>query len=99
MAMRRAFATTRMQLLEPVMRLDVRIPEEFLGTVVRDLSTRRAEIRDTSLQGRSALVRALVPLAEMFGYSTHLRSLTQGRGSFSMEPFDYQAVPDHAAKR
>jgi elongation factor G len=98
-ALRRAFVETRMLLLEPVMRLEVRTPEEFLGNVVRDLSTRRAEIRETSLQGRLAAVRALVPLAEMFGYSTQLRSLTQGRGSFAMEPFDYQPVPEHVANR
>jgi elongation factor G len=99
MAMRRAFSETRMLLLEPVMRLEARTPEDFLGAVVRDLSTRRAEIRETSLQGRVAVVRALAPLAEMFGYSTQLRSLTQGRGSFSMEPFDYQPVPEHVANR
>jgi elongation factor G len=97
-AMRRAFAETRMHLLEPVMQLEVRTPEEFLGGVVRDLGTRRAEIRDTSLHGRIALVRGLVPLAEMFGYSTQIRSLTQGRGSFSMEPFDYQPVAGAAPK-
>jgi elongation factor G len=99
MAMRRAFARTRMSLLEPVMRLEVRTPEEFLGNVVRDLSTRRAEIRETGLQGRVAAVRALVPLAEMFGYSTQVRSLTQGRGSFAMEPYDYHPVPEEVANR
>src|SRR5262249_16152803 len=99
MAMRRAFAETRMLLLEPVMRLEVRTPEEFLGNVVRDLSTRRAEVRETAIQTRLAAVRALVPLAEMFGYSTQLRSLTQGRGAFAMEPFDYQPVPDHVTNR
>jgi len=99
MALRRALAAATTVLLEPVMRLDVRVPEEFLGAVVKDLSTRRAEIRETGLAGRDATVRALVPLAEMFGYSTHLRSLSQGRGSFSMEPYDYQPVPEHVAAR
>jgi elongation factor G len=93
-ALRRAFAATRTVLLEPVMRLEARAPEEFVGNVVRDLSTRRAEIRETALQGRFAVVRAQVPLTAMFGYSTQLRSLTQGRGNFVMEPFDYQPVPD-----
>lgn len=99
MALRRALAAATTVMLEPVMRLDVRVPEEFLGAVVKDLSTRRAEIRETGLLGRDTVVRALVPLAEMFGYSTDLRSISQGRGSFSMEPFDYQPVPDHVAAR
>jgi elongation factor G len=81
-----------MKLLEPVMRLEVRIPESFLGAVVRDLGARRAEIRETAFSGAAAVIHAFVPLAAMFGYSTDLRSLTQGHGSFSMEPFDYQPV-------
>ncbi len=89
-ALRRAFAASGMVLLEPVMRLEVRVPEAFLGVVVRDLGVRRAVISESEVSGMAAVVRALVPLAGMFGYSTDLRSLTQGRGSFSMEPFDYQ---------
>nr|MCU0230526.1 elongation factor G [Acidobacteriota bacterium] len=73
--------------------------EDFLGVVVKDLGARRAEIRDTGLVGPVALVRGLVPLSAMFGYSTDVRSLTQGRGSFSLEPFDYQPVPEHIAAR
>jgi elongation factor G len=99
LAMRHAFAAAGTVLLEPVMRLDVRTPEEFVGSVIKDLGTRRAEIRETALARPFALVRALVPLAEMFGYSTQVRSLTQGRGSFSMEPFDYQPVPERVAER
>jgi elongation factor G len=99
LAMRRAFAAAGTALLEPVMRLDVRAPEESVGSVIKDLGARRAEIRETALAGPFALVRALVPLAEMFGYSTQVRSLTQGRGSFSMEPFDYQPVPERVADR
>jgi elongation factor G len=99
LAMRRAFAAAGTALLEPVMRLDVRTPEEFVGSVIKDLGTRRAEIRETTLARPFAVVRALVPLAEMFGYSTQVRSLTQGRGSFSMEPFDYQPVPERVADR
>jgi elongation factor G len=99
MALRRAFAGTRMVLLEPVMRLEVRVPEEFVGNVVRDLSSRRAEISETGIAGAAALVRALTPLSEMLGYSNELRSLTQGRGSFSMEPYDYHPVPDDVLAR
>ncbi len=72
------------------MSLEVRAPDDCLGAIMKDLGARRAEIRETDLLGGFAVVRGLVPLAEMFGYSTQMRSLTQGRGSFSMEPFDYQ---------
>lgn len=90
LALREAIAQARTIVLEPVMRLEVRVPDDCLGPIMKDLGARRAEIRDTDLVGGMALVRGLVPLAEMFGYSTQMRSLTQGRGSFSMEPYDYQ---------
>jgi elongation factor G len=99
LALRHALAEGGATLLEPIMRLDVRVPEQFVGTVIKDLGGRRAEIRDTTLVGAASVVRAFVPLAEMFGYSTELRSLTQGRGSFSMEPFDFQPVPDEVVRR
>jgi elongation factor G len=92
MAVRQAFTVAGLRRLEPVMRFEVRIPEAFLGAVVRDLGARRAEIRETVFSGTTAVIHAFVPLAAMFGYSTDLRSLTQGHGSFSMEPFDYQPV-------
>jgi elongation factor G len=77
-------------MLEPVMRLEVRSPDDCLGVLMKDLGARRAEIRETDMQNGAAVIRGLVPLAEMFGYSTQMRSLTQGRASFSMEPYDYQ---------
>jgi elongation factor G len=91
-ALRRAFVAAGMVLLEPVMRLEVRVPEACLGVTVKDLGARRAEIWETTLLNTGAVLRAFVPLAQMFGYSTDVRSLTQGRGSYSMEPFDYQPV-------
>jgi elongation factor G len=90
MALREAIAQAQTLVLEPVMTLEVRTPDDCLGGIMKDLGSRRTEIRETDLQGGFAIVRGLVPLAEMFGYSTQMRSLTQGRGSFSMEPFDYQ---------
>jgi elongation factor G len=90
LALREAITQAQTIVLEPVMSLEVRAPGECLGSLMKDLGARRAEIRETDLQGGLAVVRGLVPLAEMFGYSTHMRSITQGRGSFSMEPFDYQ---------
>jgi elongation factor G len=90
LALRDAISKAKTIVLEPVMNLEVRAPEEFLGALMKDLGSRRAEIRETDLRNGLAVVRGLVPLAEMFGYSTQMRSITQGRGSFSMEPFDYQ---------
>jgi elongation factor G len=90
LALREAIAQAKTIVLEPVMVLEVRAPDDSLGALMKDLSSRRAEIRETDLEGGMTIVRGLVPLAEMFGYSTQMRSLTQGRGTFSMEPFDYQ---------
>ncbi|RMG45380.1 MAG: elongation factor G [Acidobacteria bacterium] len=93
LAVRHAFQKAEAVLLEPIMRFEVRAPEEFLGAVVKDLGARRAEIRETGVLGTQAVVRGFVPLGSMFGYSTDLRSLTQGRGTFALEPFDYRPVP------
>jgi elongation factor G len=90
LALREAIAQAKTIVLEPVMNLEVRAPDDCLGSIMRDLGSRRAEIRETDLVDGFAVVRGLAPLAEMFGYSTQMRSITQGRGSFSMEPFDYQ---------
>ena len=90
LALREAIAQAQTIVLEPVMSLEVRAPDDSLGAIMRDLGSRRAEIRETDLLAGIAVVHGLVPLSEMFGYSTQMRSLTQGRGSFSMEPFDYQ---------
>jgi elongation factor G len=90
LALREAITQAQTIVLEPVMSLDVRAPDDCLGSIMKDLGARRAEIRETDIQDGLTVVRGLVPLAEMFGYSTNMRSLTQGRGSFSMEPFDYQ---------
>jgi elongation factor G len=92
-AMRDALYQARTVVLEPLMSLEVRAPEDCLGAVLKDLNARRAEIRETNLMGNVAMIRGFVALKEMFGYSTQIRSLTQGRGSFSMEPYDYQPAP------
>jgi elongation factor G len=81
------------QVLEPVMRVEVTTPDEFLGDVVGDLNRRRGQIQGMDPRGNTQTVRAQVPLAEMFGYATDLRSATQGRASYSMEFSHYQAVP------
>jgi elongation factor G len=81
------------QVLEPVMRVEVTTPEDFLGDVVGDLNRRRGQIQGMEPRANTQTIRALVPLAEMFGYATDLRSATQGRASYSMEFEHYQAVP------
>ena len=84
--------------LEPVMLLVVTTPEEYLGAVTGDLNARRAEIREMDHRGKYRVLSAEVPLAEMFGYSTQLRSLTQGRATSTMEPHLYAPVPTHVAE-
>jgi len=84
-------------LLEPIMDLEVVIPEEYLGTVNGDLNSRRAQIENISSRGNLQVIKAKVPLAEMFGYATILRSLTSGRGAFVMQFDHYEEVPKNIA--
>jgi len=85
--------------LEPIMRLEVVVPESHLGAVTADLNARRAEITALEHRGRFCKIAARVPLQSMFGYTTVLRSLTQGRGSSSLEPLTYAVVPTEVAKK
>ncbi len=80
-------------LLEPIMKVEVVTPEEFMGEVMGDLNSRRGKIEKMSDRGNMKVVDAQVPLAEMFGYATSLRSMTSGRGTFTMEPDHYEEVP------
>jgi elongation factor G len=84
-------------LLEPIMSVEVVTPEEYLGDVIADLSSRRARIEGTDTRGNSKVIRAKVPLAEMFGYATDLRSRTQGRATYTMQFDSYQEVPANIA--
>ena len=81
------------------MELECVMPEEFNGAVVGDLNSRRARIIDMGVQGKLKTVKCEVPLSEMFNYANALRSLTQGRASFSMEPAFYAEVPHHIAEK
>lgn len=85
-------------ILEPTMKVEVVTPEEHMGTVVGDLNSKRAQIQEMGERGNIKTVRAIVPLAEMFGYATNLRSMTQGRASYSMEFNEYKEVPGNIAK-
>ncbi len=85
-------------LLEPIMRIEVVVPEEYMGDVIGDLNSKRAKIEQMSDRGQMKVIDGEVPLAEMFGYATQLRSITQGRGSFTMEFDHYQEVPGNVAE-
>jgi elongation factor G len=80
-------------LLEPIMNIEATTPEEYMGDVIGDLSSRRCKIEEMTQKGNVKAIRGFVPLSEMFGYATSIRSLTQGRGTFTMEPSYYAEVP------
>ena len=80
-------------LLEPIMKVEVTMPEEYMGDVIGDINSRRGRIEGMDDLGGGKIVRAYVPLSEMFGYSTDLRSRTQGRGNYSMFFERYEQVP------
>lgn len=82
-----------MVLLEPIMKLEVTVPENFMGVVIGDVSAKRGKILGTEKRARAVVIKSYVPLAELSGYATSLRSLTEGRGFFYMEPSHYEEVP------
>ena len=85
-------------LMEPIMKLEVVTPEEYMGDIVGDLNRRRGQIQDMDSNGNSRIIKALVPLAEQFGYVTVLRTLSSGRATSSMEFSHYEEVPTPIAK-
>ena len=98
MAVQAAARSADLVLLEPIMGVEVVVPEDFIGDVTGDLSARRATIEEMGERGNMKTVRATSPLANMFGYATHLRSMTQGRGSYTMEFSHYAEVPGNVAQ-
>ncbi len=86
-------------LMEPIMKVEITVPEEYFGEVLGQIATRRGVVRGSDVQGSSQIIHAFVPLGEMFGYATTLRSATQGRGVFSMEYDHYEAVSDATAAK
>ena len=93
MAFKAALAKADPVLLEPIMKVDVTVPEDYMGDVIGDLNSRRGRIEGMDHNGTTEEIHALVPLSEMFGYSTALRSRTQGRGVYTMQPEHYEPVP------
>ena len=98
MAFKEAMRKANPALMEPIMKVSVIAPDDYLGNVIGDLSSRRGEILGQETRPGSVQVDALVPLSEMFGYSNQLRSNTQGRGQYSMEPHSFKEVPKNIAE-
>ena len=99
MAMKDAMKKGASVLLEPIMKVDVTMPEDYMGDVIGDLNSRRGRVEGMEDIGGGKMVRAFVPLAEMFGYATDLRSRTQGRGNYSMFFDHYEQVPKNVADK
>ncbi len=98
MALKEAVKKASPILLEPLMALEIIVPENYMGDVIGDLNSRRANIDGMELKGELQVIKASVPLAEMFGYATDLRSLTQGRATFTMQFGRYNDIPSSVAK-
>ena len=99
MAVQEACRRAKPVLLEPYMQVEVVLPEQYLGDVMSDISSRRGEIQGTDHRKDAVVIRAMVPLSDMFGYATALRSVTQGRAVFSMEFEKYQTVPKSISEK
>ncbi|MGH8972529.1 MAG: elongation factor G [Acidimicrobiia bacterium] len=98
MALKEAARKAKPALLEPIMAVEVVTPEDYMGDVIGDLSSRRGKVGGMEPRGNSQVVRAQVPLAEMFGYATDLRSRTQGRATYTMQFHSYQQVPESISR-
>lgn len=94
-----AFRKAKPVLLEPIMLVEVVVPEEYMGDIIGDLNSRRCVIQEMGNRGHLKAVKGLVPLSEMFGYATAIRSLSQGRATYTMEPHSYQPVPKQIADK
>ena len=99
MAFKEAMKKANPCILEPIMKVSAIVPDDFMGTVIGDLNSRRGQILGQEINNGTAQVDALVPLSEMFGYSNDLRSKTQGRGQYTMEPHSYVEVPKNVAEK
>jgi elongation factor G len=99
LATRRGIQEANPVLLEPIMEVEIRVPEAFMGDVNRDLSTRRGRVQGMDSDGDTQIIRATVPQSELFTYATELRSLTAGRGTFSARVDHYDEVPAHVAQK
>jgi elongation factor G len=95
LATKEGFRKAKSILLEPIMAVEVAMPEEYQGDIIGDLNRRRGKIGQIDAKSGLSMVKAEIPLSEMFGYSTDMRSLSKGRASFSMEPSHFEQVPQN----
>ncbi len=95
MALQQGAKAAGMVLLEPIMKVEVTVPEEFMGTVIGDLSSKRGKIQGTEKRSKAVIIKGFAPLSELSGYVTTLRSMTEGRGTTYMEPSHYEEVPQN----
>jgi elongation factor G len=93
MAFKEGCKQAKSVILEPIMKVEITVPEEYMGDVIGDVNSRRGRLEGMEPEGGNQVIRAFIPLSEMFGYATDLRSKTQGRGTYSMEPSHYEEVP------
>jgi len=98
LAFKQAVQAAKPIILEPIMKVEVMTPEDFMGDIVGNLNSKRGQIQEMGSRGKLRIVNALVPLSEMFGYATELRSMSQGRANYAMEFEKYQPVPNNVAK-
>ena len=97
MALKKASETSKAIILEPIMKVEVTTPQEYFGDIMGDLSSRRGQIQGTEERHGAQIVKAEVPLSEMFGYATNLRSMSQGRAVYAMEFLNYKEAPKSIA--
>jgi elongation factor G len=93
MAFKEGCRQAKSALLEPIMKVDITVPEEYMGDVIGDINARRGKMEGMEAKAGMQIIHGFIPLSEMFGYATDLRSKTQGRGTYSMEPSHYEEVP------
>jgi elongation factor G len=99
LAFREAARKAKPVLLEPIFKIEVIAPEEYMGDIIGDISSRRGRIEGTEMRSGAAAVRGMVPLAEMFGYATDLRSGTQGRGVYTMQFDHFEKLPESLVEK
>ncbi len=86
-------------LLEPIMKVEVTVPEDYMGDIIGNMNSRRGKIEGMEARGAMQIVRVFIPLSEMFGYATDLRSRTQGRATYSMEMHHFEEVPKNVTEK
>lgn len=99
LAFKKAMEKANPILLEPIMQIEVTVPEQFMGDIMGDINSKRGRILGMEAKGKNQVIKALAPLSELYRYAIDLKSITQGRGTFTMESHAYEEVPEHLAEK